>query len=205
MFYVSFQLLLLNAFGKRHNVLLHVKKQFKKFDKLNFIYTFAKIIDIMRKLSICLMSLFAASVMSVSADNVESLVFYGVGGNNDNVIELAKIGKLSFGANGFSVVQTDGATTTLDYANVMSIKFKKLTNAINALTSDNVQDLLLHFDGQSVWVDGNEAFGADAAVYSANGQRLIGTKYDGSHISVANLPKGVYVFKVGAKSIKFAR
>lgn len=185
--------------------MLHVKIQFKKFDKLNFIYTFAKIIDIMRKLSICLISLFAASVVSVKADNVESLVFYGTGSSNDNVIELAKIGKLSFGDSGFSVVQTDGTTTSLDYANVMSIKFKNLTNGIYALAQDKNQDLLLHFDGQSVWVDGNAALGADVAVYSANGQRLVGAKYDGSHINVDNLPKGVYVFKVGAKSIKFAR
>lgn len=102
-------------------------------------------------------------------------------------------------------MQTDGTTTSLDYANVMSIKFKNLTNGVYALAQDKTQDLLLHFDGQSVWVDGNAALGADVAVYSANGQRLVGAKYDGSHINVDNLPKGVYVFKVGAKSIKFAR
>ncbi len=159
----------------------------------------------MRKLSICLMTLFATSSLSVMADAVESLVFYGAGSNKDNVVELAKIGKLTFGADGFNVVQTDGATTALEYANVMSIKFKNLTTGIDALKQDNAQGIVLHFDGQSLWTEGNEAIGAGAAVYSANGQQMTGVKYDGTRISVENLPKGVYVFKVGAKSIKFAK
>ena len=42
-------------------------------------------------------------------------------------------------------------------------------------------------------------------VYSINGQQMIGARLDGSRISVESLPKGVYVFKAGGKSIKFAK
>lgn len=159
----------------------------------------------MRNLSICLTAFLAVSSLAAKADNAESLVFYGTGGNKDSVVELAKIGKLTFGNDGFSVVQTDGTATSLGYANVMSIKFKNLTTGIEALKQNTAEGIALHFDGQSLWAEGDGAVGATAAVYSVNGQRMAGAKYDGSHISVENLPKGVYMFKVGGKSIKFAK
>lgn len=159
----------------------------------------------MRNLPIYLTALLAVSSLAAKADNTESLVFYGTGGNKDNVIELAKIGKLTFGADGFSVVRTDGTATDLGYANVRSIKFKNLTTGIDALKRNDAEGIALHYDGQSLWAEGDGAIGAAAAVYSVNGQRMAGTEYDGSRISVESLPKGVYMFKVGGKSIKFAK
>lgn len=159
----------------------------------------------MRNLSICLTALLAVSSLLAKADSAESLVFYGAGGNKDNVVELAKIGKLTFGVDGFNVVQTDGTATSLGYANVMSIKFKNLTTGIDALKQNTAEGIALHYDGQSLWAEGDGAIGATAAVYSVNGLQMTGAEYDGSRISVESLPKGVYMFKVGGKSIKFAK
>ncbi len=159
----------------------------------------------MKHYSICLMALLAASSLTAKADDAESLVFYGAGGNKDNAFELAKIGKLSFGADGFSVVQTDGTAVALGYDNVRSIKFKNLVTGIDALKKDNAGETALHYDGQSLWADGNAAIGAEAAVYSVNGTQMKGCRYDGGKISVESLPKGVYMFKVGGKAIKFAK
>lgn len=158
----------------------------------------------MKKAKLCLMALALSASVATYADGVESLVFYGAAGSADNTIELSKIQKLTFGDNGFTVVRTDDTTLELDYAKVSSIKFKDLTNGIQTVNNGaGAQQLALHFDGQSVWADGAE--GMQGAVYSVNGQQLLGAKLGGEKVSVENLPSGVYVFKAGGKSIKFAK
>lgn len=158
----------------------------------------------MKKAKFCLMALALSASVATYADDVESLVFYGANGSALNTVELSTIQKLTFGDNGFTVVRTGADNLELEYAKVASIKFKDLTNGIQAVSNGaGAQQLALHFDGQSVWADGAE--GMQGAVYSVNGQRLIGTRMDGQKISVENLPNGVYVFKAGGKSIKFAK
>lgn len=140
---------------------------------------------------------------SAFADNAESLVFYGVQGKADNAVELTNFRKITFGENGFNVLSQDGSTLQLNYGDVKSIKFKDLVNGIQSVTNGNASEMTLHFDGQYVWADG--ANGQQGAVYGINGQQLLGARLNGTRISVESLPKGVYVFKVGGKSIKFAK
>lgn len=157
----------------------------------------------MKKQKSFLIALAVLASASAFADNVESLVFYGVEGKTDNTVGLANLKKITFGENGFNVLSQDGTTLQLNYGDVKSIKFKDLVNGIQTVTNGNASEMMLHFDGQYVWADG--ANGQQGAVYSINGQQMIGARLDGSRISVESLPKGVYVFKAGGKSIKFAK
>lgn len=149
------------------------------------------------------MALAMFASVSAFADNEESIVIYGADGQADNTVELAKIRKITFGADGFTVVSNDGNTLPCGYATTKSIKFKDLVNGIQTVDNGAGSQLTLHFDGQSVWADG--AQGAQGAVYGVNGQQLFSARMDGSRVSVENLPKGVYVFKMGGKSMKFAK
>lgn len=157
----------------------------------------------MKKEKNILMALAMFASVSAFADNEESVVIYGAGGQIDNTVELAKIRKITFSDDGFTVVAKDGSTLPCGYATTKSIKFKDLVNGIQTVNNDAGNQLSLHFDGQSVWADG--AQGVQGTVYGVNGQQLVSVRMDGSRVSVENLPKGVYVFKVGDKSIKFAK
>lgn len=175
---------------------LTFKKKFIHLRKIFFNY-------IMKKQKSCLVALAMLASASAFADNAESLVFYGVQGKADNAVELTNFRKITFGENGFNVLSQDGSTLQLNYGDVRSIKFKDLVNGIQSVTNGNASEMMLHFDGQYVWADG--ANGQQGAVYGINGQQLLGARLNGTRISVESLPKGVYVFKAGGKSIKFAK
>lgn len=156
----------------------------------------------MKKQKSCLVALAMLASASAFADNAESLVFYGAQGKADNTIELTNFRKITFGESGFNVFKKDDTKLTLGYGDVKSIKLKDLVNGIQTVANGE-SEMTLHFDGQYVWADG--ANGRQGAVYGINGQQLLGARLNGTRISVESLPKGVYVFKAGGKSIKFAK
>lgn len=121
---------------------------------------------------------------------------------------LEDVGKVVFGAEQLTLGGVAGETLqAYSLADILSIKFKDLPTAIESPVADTGSELRLFCrDGQlqaeGLPVDGD----AVAAVYDLSGRPVMARRaWSGEPISVSSLPKGVYIFKVNNKTIKFAR
>lgn len=118
---------------------------------------------------------------------------------------LDDIRKLGFSGNQFTVVTSSSSPFDIDA--VLSIKFSGLTSGIDtAPTADTSGKLSITRSGQSLTVNGWQGGQATARIYSAGGQMLSANRnWSGQPISIAMLPKGVYILKINNQTIKFTR
>lgn len=136
----------------------------------------------------------------------ESLVVYSHSSAQLYKTGLESVVKLSFEGDDIVIYTSEGQTGSFALTDVMSIKFDDLTSGIgNAETGKEGFTLYCRdgFIGADCWPDGAEAF---AAVYDISGREVVSLgKWTGQPVSVANLSRGIYIFKVNDSTIKFTR
>lgn len=118
---------------------------------------------------------------------------------------LDDIRKIAFAGSQFTVVTSTASPFDIDA--VRSIKFTGFVSGIDTSpTAGAFGRLSFTRTGQSLTVSGWQGGEATAAVYSAGGQQLMANKsWSGQPISIAALPKGVYILKINNQTIKFTR
>lgn len=152
-----------------------------------------------------------AAVAGGTATAQTGLVIQTAGGASPKVIPIENIGKMTFGDDGFTVSYvTEGtAAEAFAYADVQSIKFSGEATAISGPTAggDDGDALRLYCRGTMLHAEGlAEGTTARAAVYDVSGRTVEERgAWNGEPINVGRLPKGVYIFKVNNKTIKFTR
>lgn len=110
---------------------------------------------------------------------------------------VSEVQKITFSGSNVIVTATDGTSATFAMSDVSKLNFQTSPTAINSLQVESP----VRFVGDNLQVSASEGTAVD--VYSATGA-LVGKAYvNGSgQVSLSNLPKGVYMVKVGGKTSK---
>lgn len=145
---------------------------------------------------------------SGSALAQESLVVYSnTEGTPPCTIALDGIAKITFGDESLVIHEGENKTSSFAFTEVMSIKFTNLSTGIGLPGADSHDGMRLYFRNGYVGVESWPAGTIGTAVVcDISGRTLLTVrKWDGQPISVAGLDKGVYIFKVNNKAIKFTQ
>lgn len=136
----------------------------------------------------------------------ESLVVYS---NTEDTpprtVALADIAKITFNDESLVIHGAEDKITSFAFSEVRSIKFANLSTGISNPCSDGADGTVLYFRGGYVGADNWTAGMSGTAIICDVSGRVILTlrRWNGQPVSVAGLDKGIYIFKVNNKSIKF--
>lgn len=110
---------------------------------------------------------------------------------------LSDVRKITFSNGNVVVTATDGTSSTFAMSEVSKLNFQTSPTAINSLQTESS----VRFNGDNLQVSASEGTAVD--VYSPTGTLVGKASVDGSgQVSLSNLPKGVYMVKVGGKTSK---
>ena len=150
----------------------------------------------MKKLYTLLLFIIAALPMSAQQIFVEK-------GNNTETIDFANLDKITFSGTTVNILQTDGTTTSAAMSDINRIHFSSY-NSIDNLKA-TTDELINYISNDYIAV--NCHAGESICIYNIIGTKLICTRQqsDNGIISIANLPKGIYIIKTNDQTAKFVK
>ena len=143
--------------------------------------------------------LFALVTLPVAAQHM--LVEKNAGGNQ--IIDLADLKQITFDGIKVNIEQTDGTTSSNAMSDINQICFGDYT-AIGS-TNENSRELVTYITADEIAV--NCKAGSTVIVYSLVGTQMLNvrTTTDNAQISIAGLPKGIYIIKAEERTAKITR
>lgn len=151
--------------------------------------------------------IFSLSVMALLAvaatAQVKMVVVQSDGGSEE--FDLATTQKLTFADSYLNVSNTLVAAQPFSLANVRLIKFTNAATAIETVSRSSADRLSFAYANGTISVNGLSK-PTNATLYTIGGQQVSNqSSWDGSPLSVATLPQGVYILKVGQTAYKFVK
>ena len=124
-------------------------------------------------------------------------------GSNTETIEFAKLDKITFSGTTVNILQTDGTTTSAAMSDINRIHFSSY-NSIDNLKATNCE-LINYISNDYIAV--NCHAGESICIYNIIGTKLICTRQqsDNGIISIAQLPRGIYIIKTNDQTAKFVK
>lgn len=124
-------------------------------------------------------------------------------GSNTETIEFAKLDKITFSGTTVNILQTDGTTTSATMSDINRIHFSSY-NSIDNLKATNCE-LINYISNDYIAV--NCHAGESICIYNIIGTKLICTRQqsDNGIISIAQLPRGIYIIKTNDQTAKFVK
>ena len=123
-------------------------------------------------------------------------------GYENEIISLDNLKQITFDGTTVNIEQTDGKTSSTSMEYIDRISFGNFTSI------DNVESVGALVDYVSRDIISVECVtGTEIAIYSVTGMRLLDISSEAGRrqISIANLPKGIYILKIGDKTAKIAK
>lgn len=124
-------------------------------------------------------------------------------GNNNEIVELGKLKKITFDGTTVNIEQTDGTRSSSAMGDIGHIYFGDYTSI------DEVKPIEREFIS---YISKNEIAincpaGTLITVYDIIGSQVISTRLggDGDTINIAGLPKGIYIVKANDKTAKIIK
>ena len=124
------------------------------------------------------------------------------GGVENEIIELNSLKEITFNGPSVNVEQIDGTTSGTPMADISRIYFGDFST-IEDLKKN--EDLIEQLPGEKIAI--NCPAGTVVTIYSITGSLVLSTRIEteGGHISVANIPQGIYIVKANDRTAKFVR
>ena len=142
-------------------------------------------------------------------------------GNNNEIVELGKLKKITFDGTTVNIEQTDGTRSSSamgdighiyfgDYTSIDEVKpiereFIRYMNILTEMGYSNVRGYLWYISKNEIAI--NCPAGTLITVYDVIGSQVISTRLggDGDTINIAGLPKGIYIVKANDKTAKIIK
>ena len=139
-----------------------------------------------------------ATALPVSA---QQMLIEKVGYENE-IISLNNLKQITFDGTTVNIEQTDGKTSSTSMEYIDRISFGDFTS-IDNIDSNNA--LVDYISRDEITI--NCEAGTGIAIYSVTGMTLLNVRSeaDRKQISIANLPKGIYILKVGDQTVKITK
>lgn len=159
----------------------------------------------MRRNRLVFLAVAFAAFSCLKASAQTYVVVEPTGGGEASRLLLSDVERVEFAGGQIDfVARSGGEGLAMPVSGVKVIKFEsKPTSVEDAVSVTGGFSLV--YDGRSLSAHGL-ADGSHAALYRADGSQIASyPAWDGSAISTGALPKGIYIFKVENKSIKFVK
>jgi hypothetical protein len=123
-------------------------------------------------------------------------------GSENEIISLDNLKQITFDGTTVNIEQTDGKTSSTSMEYIDRISFGNFTS-IDDVESDGA---LVDYVSRDI-ISVECVTGTEIAIYSVTGMRLLDISSEAGRrqISIANLPKGIYILKIGDKTAKIAK
>ena len=124
-------------------------------------------------------------------------------GGNKESIEFAKLDKITISGTTVKILQTDGTATDTSMGDIDRICFSNYSNIENMEAGEN--GLITYISNDAIAV--NCKAGEGVVIYNIIGTELICIRQKSANgiISIAHLPKGIYIIKSNDQTAKFVK
>lgn len=147
------------------------------------------------------MALVALSLTAATAVRAADVVVVSTPPSS-SAVALRDVVSIKFASGKVTVSTRQGSVQETALTDATTIKFGSTATGITqTAAADGIR--ILYSQG---WLSAEGASQAHAAIYSLSGQQMAAySAWDGTPVSTAQLPSGVYVFKVNNKTLKFVK
>lgn len=125
------------------------------------------------------------------------------GGSNNEIVSLDKFRQMTFSGTTVTIEQTDGTKSSAEMSAISTISFGDYT-AIEQIKPGR-ERLVAHITGDAIAV--NAKAGSTVTIYNVAGNQILSTRLgtDCGSISLAGLPKGIYIIEADNRTAKIIR
>ena len=119
-------------------------------------------------------------------------------------VALQNFRRITFSGSTVNIMRNDGTTIGTEMSDIVRIYFDDYTSINQVDFSDN-KELISYISSDEVAVNCNA--GEEIAIYNISGSRVQQTVQDsdGGSISIANLPKGIYLLRANRQTVKLIK
>ena len=136
--------------------------------------------------------------LTALADGEYGLYILSEGGasTEPTTFSVSEIQKITFENGNVVVKQTTGESSTFSMSSISRMYFGELVTGIREVSSEGI------WDGKSIKVLGD----SKVEVFTTSGVAVSQGEYtNGESVNLEHLPQGVYIVKVGGRSVKIAK
>ena len=154
----------------------------------------------MRRFLTIVISIFLA-LPAISQDARTNLIIKTNAG--EQTVQFDDLRRITFNATKVQIEKFDGSTISNDMANIIYLSAtSKTTDIVAPQTSGN---LVEHISSDAIVV--NCVSGAIVEIYNMSGSRIATRRLDADNgtISIATLPKGIYILRAEGRTVKFLK
>ena len=124
-------------------------------------------------------------------------------GSNNEIVSLENLKQITFSGSTVNVELTDGTKSSTDMAAIDVISFGDYTT-IGQIRPEG-GELAAYISSDEIAIDGKA--GSHVTIYNVTGTQVLNTRLDADYgqISIANLPKGIYIVKCNERTAKIVK
>lgn len=124
--------------------------------------------------------------------------------NTTQAVDLHNFQRITFNGSAVSIMQTNGAVTSTEMDDIVRIYFDNYTR-INEVDFGNGKELVAYISPDEIAV--NCKAGEEITIYNISGTIVLKETQssEGGSISIANLPKGLYLLRANRQTIKILK
>ena len=124
-------------------------------------------------------------------------------GSNNEIVSLENLKQITFSGSIVNVELTDGTKSSTDMAAIDVISFGDYTT-IGQIRPEG-GELAAYVSSDEIAIDGKA--GSHVTIYNVVGTQVLNTRLDADYgqISIANLPKGIYIIKCNERTAKIVK
>ena len=140
------------------------------------------------------------ATLSVSAQHIIVLKT----DNGSQAVELQKFRRMTFSGTSVNIMQTDGTVASADMSDITRLYFGDYTGIEN-VDFNGGKELVAYISPDEIAV--NCEAGKEIAIYNVSGTMVLKEIQDseGGRVSIANLPKGIYLLRANGQTVKIIK
>ena len=124
--------------------------------------------------------------------------------NATQSVDLHNFQRITFNGSVLNILQTNGTATSTEMSDIVRIYFDDYTR-INEVDFNDGKELVAYISPDEIAV--NCEAGEEIAIYNISGTLVLKERQDseGGSISIANLPKGLYLLRANSQTVKILK
>ena len=124
--------------------------------------------------------------------------------NATQAVDLHNFQRITFNGGVLNILQTNGAATSTEMSDIVRIYFDDYTR-INEVNFNDDKELVAYISPDEIAV--NCEAGEEIAIYNISGIAVLKERQssEGGSISIANLPKGLYLLRAKNQTVKILK
>ena len=141
------------------------------------------------------------AIATASPVSAQQMLIEKVGYENE-IISLNNLKQITFDGTTVNIEQTDGRTSSTSMEYIDRISFGDFTSIDDVESNEALVNYISRDE-----ISTNCGTGTGITLYSVTGISLLDVRSeaDRKQISIANLPKGIYILKVGEQTVKIVK